>query len=305
VRGRPAVLALLFVAGWAVVAPAPAALAYEILLLRSRDQPLYNHAVDGIEESFRADQGERVTLVDVDDLKLGHTLTSSLPDPDVVISVGASATGEAARRFPDKPIIYCMVIRPERLKLTPYSVGISMFVPLGDMVATLALISPGIHHVGVLHGPEHSAMLRGEIDRLAGFETTIIPVEIKDDRDLPALARKLVLQSDALWIVPGSLSGAEAYQFLLRLSFEHHVPLVGDSPSLVKAGAFISITPDPADMGRQAGRLASYLIRGEGLPPDRMFFPDMASLSLNLHTARSLGIEIPPLVRDFATVVVQ
>jgi len=280
------------------------ALSEEILLIYG-DQPLYQQATDGVTDSFRADLGERVTRLPLNDLLSGAVSMGELPTPDVVIAVGAAATRAASQRYPERPIVFCMVIRPERIDLSPYAVGISMFVPIQDLIATLALISPNIRHLGVLHGPEHRAMIEEESARLTGFETRLIPVEINDDRDLPKLARKLVLQSDALWIVPGSLSGPEAYQFLLRLSTEHRVPLIGDSPALVKAGAFMSITPDPTDIGRQAGRLAGYLLSGEGLPPEPMFQPDMANLSLNLRTARAMNIEIPPLVRQFASIAVE
>ncbi len=281
--------------------------AEQILVLNSADLALYNRTTEGISGSFRADRGEQVTVISMADIADGDRLSAAeLPErPDVVLTVGAAATRYATRHYPDTPIIHTMVVRPERLELTPNTIGISMFVPVEDMLATLQLISPGIRHVGVLHGPDNGEMVRQAAAGLSGFETTLLPMEVTDDRDLPRIARRLVMQSDALWIVPGTLTSLDAYRFILTLSFEHRVALVADSSSMVRAGALLSITPDPVDVGRQAARLAGYILGDEALPPDRTFYPDMANLAVNLKTARTLGINVPPMIVQFASIEVE
>lgn len=274
-----------------------------ILVINSADLNLYNRAVGRIVPSFREDRGEHVTVLSLADIRSGKAAPPE--HPDVVIPVGAAATRYAAETFPDRPMVYCMVMHPERIELPPGAIGISMFVPVADMLATLTLISPNIHHVGVILGPEHRDMVQAAQEKLIGYETTLIPVEIDDERDLPKLARRLVLQSDALWIVPGALSSREAYRFLLKLSFEHRVPLVGDSPALVRAGALFAVTPDPESLGEQAARLAGYRIEGEPLPDTPLLYPDMANFSVNLKTAKSLGIKVPPLMAAFASLRVE
>ncbi|MBI5137476.1 MAG: hypothetical protein HZA24_09120 [Nitrospirae bacterium] len=282
---------------------AGAAHAEQVVVIKSHDQGLYNRAVEGVAGSYRADRGDRVTVVNLDDVTAtGMALPGT---PDVVITVGAAATRFAVGRYPSTPIVYCMVVRPERLPLTPYTVGISMFVPVADLLATLELVSHNIRHVGVLHNREQSQMVDSAVANLKGFEATIIPVEVDDPRSLPRLARRLVLQIDALWVVPGTVTDLDAMQFLLKLSYEHRVPLIGDSPAMVRAGALLAITPDPVDLGRQAARLAGYLISGEGLPPEQLFYPDMANLAINLKTARAWGIEVPKMLVDFASVTVE
>lgn len=281
---------------------APGARAEEVLVVKSRDLRLYDRAVDGVLGSYRVERGEHVTVLNLAD---PATPVKDTAAPDVVIAVGAPATRYAVSRYPKTPIVYTMVVRPDRLELTPYTVGISMFVPLADMVGTLTLVSPGIRYVGVLHGPEHRQMIAEAVDRLKGYETQIVPVEVADERDLPRLARRLVLQCDALWIAPGTVTSVDAFQFLLKLSFEHRVPLVVDVPAVVRSGALLAVTPDPVDLGRQAARLAGYLLSGEGLPPDRLFYPDMANLAINLKTANSLGIPVSQFLVDFASMVVR
>lgn len=301
---RPRGLARL--AAWAalvaglVALAAPAARAEEVLVIKSRDLRLYDRAVDGVLASYRVERGEHVTLLNLADPAVP---VKDLPVPDVVVAVGAPATRYAVSKYPETPIVYTMVVRPDRLTLTPYTVGISMFAPLADLVSTLTLVSPGIRYLGVLHGPEHRKMIADAVERLKGYETQLVPVEVTDERDLPRLARRLVLQCDALWIAPGTVTSVDAFQFLLKLSFEHRVPLVVDVPAVVRSGALLSVTPDPVDLGRQAARLAGYLLSGEGLPPDRLFYPDMANLAINLKTAKSLGIPVSPFLVQFASVV--
>ncbi len=280
------------------------AAAEEVLVIKSSNLGLYNRAVEGIQSSYRVDRGEVVKVYDLGDLNGDHP--PAVPDtPDLIITVGADATNYAVRRFPLKPVVYCMVVRPERLLPGAFTIGISMFVPISDLLATLELVSSDIRHVGVLHGPEHRAMVAEAMAHLRGYEARIIPMELTDPRKLPQLARRLVLQSDALWVVPGTVTDLNALQFLLKLSFEHRVPLIGDSPAMVRAGALLAIVPDPVDLGRQAARLSGYLLSGEGLPPDKLFYPDMANLAINLKTARAWGIKVPKLLVDFASVTVE
>jgi putative ABC transport system substrate-binding protein len=295
------------VAAWAALAVGllalaapPDAGAEEVLVVKSRDLRLYDRTVDGVLASYRVERGEHVTVLNLADQ--ASPVKQAAP-PDVVIAVGAPATRWAVSHYPKTPIVYTMVVRPDRLTLTPYTVGISMFAPLSSLVSTLTLVSPGIRYLGVLHGPEHRQMIADAMQQLQGYETRIVPVEVTDERDLPRLARRLVLQCDALWIAPGTVTNVDAFQFLLKLSFEHRVPLVVDVPAVVRAGALLSVTPDPVDLGRQAARLAGYLLSGEGLPPDRLFYPDMTNLTLNLKTAKSLGIPVSQFLVQFASVV--
>lgn len=302
-----AVLAVVLLPLALAVLPALAG-AEEILVVKSSDLGLYNSAVEGVLGSYRVERGEHVTLITLH--PKGAPPDAPLPKgpdlpPDVIVAVGAAATRYATTNYPDTPIVYTMVVRPDRLNLTPHTIGISMFVPPADMVATLNLISPNIRYVGVLHGPEHSGLIGDAVTGLRGYETQLVPVEVDDERDLPHLARRLVRQVDALWIVPGTVTSLDAFQFLLKLSFEHRVPLVVDAPAAVRSGALLAITPDPVDLGRQAARLAGYLISGEGLPPDKLFYPDMSNLAINLKTARSLGIQVPEILVEFASLTVQ
>jgi len=311
VRAPRAILAAAVLAAslWGVGAPARGE---EILVYKSGDLGLYNRAVEGVLGSYRVDRGEHVTLIDLHPKEAAPNAPEAAPQPkdpdlppDVIIAVGAAATRHAVERYPDTPIVYTMVVRPDRLPLTPKTVGISMFVPPADMVATLNLISPNIRYIGVLHGPEHSGLIGDAVTGLRGYETQLVPVEVDNERDLPMLARRLVRQVDALWIVPGTVTSLDAFQFLLHLSFEHRVPLVVDAPAAVRSGALLAITPDPVDLGRQAARLAGYMTSGEGLPPDKLFYPDMSNLAINLRTARSLGIQVPEILVEFASLTVQ
>lgn len=308
---RARAIAAALAAALAACATAPAG-AEEILVYKSSDMGLYNRAVEGVLGSYRVDRGEHVTLIDLHPKDAPASAPEAAPQPadpdippDVIIAVGADATRHAVERYPNTPIVYTMVVRPDRLALTPRTVGISMFVPPADMVATLNLISPNIRYVGVLHGPEHAGLIGNAVTGLRGYETQLVPVEVDDERDLPRLARRLVRQVDALWIVPGTVTSLDAFQFLLNLSFEHRVPLVVDAPAAVRSGALLAITPDPVDLGRQAARLAGYLVSGEGLPPDKLFYPDMSNLAINLKTARSLGIQVPEILVEFASLTVQ
>ena len=73
---------------------------------------------------------------------------------------------------------------------------------------------------------------------------------------------------------------------------QNRIPLSGDSTGLVKAGALFSLERDYADIGKQAGELASKILGGAAPatlspePPRRLLY------SVNLKTARHMRIQL-------------
>jgi ABC-type uncharacterized transport system substrate-binding protein len=76
---------------------------------------------------------------------------------------------------------------------------------------------------------------------------------------------------------------------LVMASLEHRLPLVGFSPSFVRAGAAAGIFPDYRDLGRQAAEMAQHLLRGEERTADES--PRKLQVAINQRVARLLGVD--------------
>ena len=70
--------------------------------------------------------------------------------------------------------------------------------------------------------------------------------------------------------------------------------VVADYPQLAEAGALLSYVIDDAALVRRAGYYADCILKGDApgdLPIER---PTRFKLTINLNTAKALGVEVPP-----------
>ncbi len=92
---------------------------------------------------------------------------------------------------------------------------------------------------------------------------------------------------------------------LIRLAFDKRVPLAGYRADAVEHGALFSYAPDDAAVGREAATVVDKILRGtkpSDLPVEQ---PRKFELLINVKTAKSLGLVIPPSVLIRADRVVE
>jgi putative ABC transport system substrate-binding protein len=76
-------------------------------------------------------------------------------------------------------------------------------------------------------------------------------------------------------------------------------------PDFVAEGGLISYGTDPADIWRQAGIYAARILRGEKAGDLPVVEPDRYRLLINLKTAKTLGLTVPPALLGVADEVVE
>lgn len=283
-------------AGTTVAVPAFAA--SDIAILKSSDLSAYNLAVEG----FRAEvAGQGGTIQEHDlqgDLERGRKFARRIraSDTTLVLAVGIKAALAAKLEILDIPVIYCLVLDPNRYGLTaPNLSGISLEVPVTQQFSTMRTVLPKLKRVGVLFDPSKTNRLVQEASSVAkqqGIE--LVTSEVSTERELPPALRTLLPTVDAVWLVPDTtILTDESLPFILQESLEANRPVFGFSAEFVKRGALLSLSANYAAIGRQAGRLSKRLLDRHVTAPIRTT-PDRLSLALNMRTARYLGIEIPP-----------
>jgi putative ABC transport system substrate-binding protein len=282
-----------------LAASAPnAAGAAEVVILKSADLSAYNQAVAG----FKASIPPSTSSVEFNlkgSAKLSQEQVELIrkPDTSVLFAVGSKAAQVAKEKFPDIPVVFCMVLDPAQYNLkAPNMTGIRLEIPLDRQFGAMRSVLPSLKRIGVLYDPEKTGHLVDEARLLAkslGLE--LIAKQVNTEKEVPPALRALLSQVEALWLVPDSTVLTEdSLKFVLGTALDFNVPVIGFSSELVRSGALIGLSVNYEDVGRQAGVLAKKILFDQYKPSSATVPPERVRLSLNLKTAKFLGITISP-----------
>jgi putative ABC transport system substrate-binding protein len=283
---------------FSLLAPLPEAAATEIAILKSSDIAAYNQAIAG----FKAALPGTITLIEYDlqgDLDKGRKLARKIraSDPALVLAVGLKAAKAAQLEIFDIPILYSMVLDPAKYGLSkPNMTGVLLEVPLDRQLTAIKTLLPHVKNIGTLYDPAKTASAIEDASRLLrhsnNAELNASPVS--SEKEVPAALGKLLGFVGALWLIPDStVLTDESLRFILNSALEAHVPVIGFSREFAKTGALLCLSVNYQDIGRQAGQLARRILDGRVTLPAKPVPPDRIEMSLNLKTAKYLGIEVP------------
>jgi putative ABC transport system substrate-binding protein len=284
---------------FSLLAPPPGVAATEVAILKSSDIAAYNQAVAG----FKAALPGTITLIEYDlqgDLDKGRKLARKIraSDPALVLAVGLKAAKAAQLEIIDIPILYSMVLDPVKYGLsTPNMTGVLLEVPLDRQLTAIKTLLPQVKHIGTLYDPAKTASSIEDASRLlrhGGNTVELNATPVSSEKEVPTALGKLLGSVGALWLIPDStVLTDESLRFILNSALEAHVPVIGFSREFAKTGALLCLSVNYQDIGRQAGQLARRILDGRVTLPVKPVHPDRIEMSLNLKTAKYLGIEVP------------
>jgi putative ABC transport system substrate-binding protein len=172
----------------------------------------------------------------------------------------------------------------------------------------LKQIAPGVTRVAVIRDPTVSAGIGelGAIQSVApSFGVELSPVNVRDPNDMEraitAFARVanggVILTSSGLSIVHRAL--------IVTLTARHKLPAVYSNRLFVSGGGLISYGPDSIDPYRRAAGYVDRILKGEKPADLPVQQATRFELAINLKTARTLGLEIPPSLLARADEVIE
>ncbi len=266
----------------------------EIAVITSQELPIYREAVAGIKSIY-------------DGKIRGYDLKGSLEEsgrivreinrhpPDVIIAVGLLATVVAKDNFPRTPIVFCMVINPDRFSITGNNLtGVSLNVSSIESIRRLRDLFPAAKKIGVLYDPAKSKRtIENEMQTAHAWGFTLISKEVSSIKEMPDAFREIQNEIDLLWLIPDStVITPDSLEFIFLESFEQGIPVIAFSKELLGRGAVLTFSPDYHAVGAEAGQLAKQILHGK--PPSRIPVSTVKKIhtSINLMVAKKMGIEI-------------
>ena len=274
--------------------------AEEIAILKSADISAYTEAIEGF-KSHLPPSANIILEYDLQgDMAKGRNLARRIraSDAKVVLAVGLKAALAAKLEILDIPVIYCLVLDPDKYGLPSGNmVGLTLDLPFKDQVKPLKTLLPKASRFGVLFDPQKTGGMVKQLEREAkSLGITIFTHEVQAEQDIPTALKTLPADIDALWLLPDSTVLTEnSLDFLMSWTLERHIPVLGFSAGLVKSGALVATYLHYADTGHQAATLAKDLMQNAKSPVlGTSVMPDTVHRSVNQKTATYLGLSLTP-----------
>jgi len=277
--------------------PVSESAAIDIAILQSSDIAAYREAIAGLKATGPI--GAIYTEYDVQgDLELGKKLARKVraSNASLVVAVGLKAALAAKVEIVDVPIVYMMVLDPLKHQLTTDNMtGTLLEVPLDRQLKIMRTFLPNLRRLGTLYDPAKTSSRVKEAEQratISDFQLKGVPVE--SEKDVPQQLRTLLSEVDALWLIPDStVLTNESIRFILESALARQIPVIGFSPEFTRLGTLLSMSVNYGDVGRETGLLAKRILNGDGLLPLNPVPIERLKITVNLKTAKFLGITFP------------
>jgi putative ABC transport system substrate-binding protein len=280
----------LLVAALVLCALAPPALAGGVVAVSDERVAQYREATSAVKEIAAAAQ-----ILDPEAADFAERLKRA--DPAVVIAVGQKALQAVRGAAPQLPTVYCMVLGASGSRTVT---GVGLEVAPSLQLEELKQVAPVAKRIGVIYEARTSSAFIEDASRAAAkLGLTLVLKPVSDAKAVRGALAEMAETIDALWLMPDPrLITAEMFSFLLVFTLERKIALFGFLDSFTQAGALASVAPDYKESGRRAARLALELLARPAdarlpVPPP---IPGPGALSVNMKTAKRLGIDIPASV---------
>jgi putative ABC transport system substrate-binding protein len=179
---------------------------------------------------------------------------------------------------------------------------------LGKRIGLLRELVPNATVLGALidaRGPEFQLETQDvqEAAHRLGLSVVIPKVGSEGDFDdaFSTLARE---RADAVVVAPSTLFNDHPAR-LADLAVRHRLPVVYELRQFVEAGGLMAYAPSITEAFRQGGAYAGRVLKGERPADMPVLLPAKFEFSLNLKTAKALGLAIPPSVLAIADHVIE
>jgi len=280
-----------------MLAPASAALAAEVAVLKSTDTPAWRPALDALRRSASA---HAVTEFDLrnDRAEADRVVAGLKGKAAVVVAMGPLAAQAAQAGAPEIPLVFCMVQDPARLGLVAAAnvTGVSFQIPIKNQLAAFRLVNPRAVRIGVIYSEQNTGAQVAEAVKAAPVvRLNVTARPVASEREVPEALRGLLKGGDAvdaLWIPPDPvLLGDESRRYILAETLKAGKPVYSFSAALVAEGALVSNGPELGSIGDQAGDLVNRLAAGERGKIEVVI--PRAELVINKKIGDKLKVDIP------------
>jgi putative ABC transport system substrate-binding protein len=239
-------------------------------------------------------------------LRCQKALTETDTAPDVILVGGGASIGALLQATRSVPIVFAFVPDPvgsgfvDSLARPGGNATGSMqfeYNLCGKWLELLKEIAPGVTRAAVLWDPAITAGI-GQFAVIQSVAPSVgmdvSAIKLRDTAEIERAIAAFARVAKGGLIVTGSALAAIHSKLIIALAARHKLPAVYYERYVVAAGGLISYGANFRDQYRRAAGYVDRILRGEKPADLPVQAPTKYDLTINLKTARALGVTVPP-----------
>ena len=237
--------------------------------------------------------------------------------PDVIVANGSPTVAALKRANSSIPVVFVLIVEPvvqgfvaSMARPGGNITGFTQvdFSVVGKSVETLKAIEPKLSRIGLMYNPDtyffYDTYLRAlQADANRVVETT--RAGVRSAADIDAVIAEIAAQPNGgLAVLPDTFNTGN--QTTIRAALERHrLPHIVPWRQYVAGGGLMSYGPDFVDIFRRSAEYVDRILKGAKPAELPVQAPTKFELTINLKTAKALGLTVPPTLLARADEVIE
>ena len=237
--------------------------------------------------------------------------------PDVMFCAGSPATLALQQATRTVPVVFITVSEPVSQGIVASLsrpggnlTGFSYLEPTigAKWLELLTAIAPGVNRVALMFNPSSSPYSRLFYQTIEAatskFAVQAFMALVHDASEIEPIIAMLGRERGGL-IVSADAFNLANRKLIMDLAARHRVPAIYGFPALAAEGGLIYYNVEFIDLYRSAAGYVARILRGEKAGDLPVQQPARFELRINMRTAKSLGLDVPPTLLALADEVIE
>jgi putative ABC transport system substrate-binding protein len=238
--------------------------------------------------------------------------------PDVMFCAGSPATLALQRATRTVPVVFITVSEPVSQGIVASLsrpggnlTGFSYLEPTigAKWLELLTAIAPGVNRVALMFNPSSSPYSRLFYQTIKAatskFAVQAFMALVHDASEIEPIIAMLGREPGGGLIVSADAFNLANRKLIMDLAARHRVPAIYGFPALAAEGGLIYYNVEFIDQYRSAAGYVARILRGEKAGDLPVQQPARFELRINMQTAKSLGLDVPPTLLALADEVIE
>jgi putative ABC transport system substrate-binding protein len=236
--------------------------------------------------------------------------------PDVIL-VSSTPAAKAVRQLSATvPIVFVTVNDPVSTGLVGNltrpennATGFPLFEPsiAGKWLELLKEAAPRIRRIAQLSDPANTPETYFTAVEAAAraLAIQVFRAEVRNVLDIVRAIDAFAAEPDGALLFPPDNTILSHRETIFQLTTQHRLPAIYWSPLVVREGGLMSYGPNPFDFYRSAAIYVDRILRGAKVSELPVVFPTKFELVINLRSAKTIGLTMPPTLLARADEVIE